>query len=107
MISAWASPFNIADSDRPSTLNQQRVKWMCLLGPLNVSPFHKQIYKYKSSVGTSDFWSFKVLSPNSEVWNIKFHFKMAAKKHEQNSNQSFIIKIIQQIQNGRQKSHKT
>ena len=40
-------------------------------------------------MGTSDFWNRNVRSPNSECWNLKFRFKMTAKKnHEQNSNLS-------------------
>ena len=35
-----------ANARRDTTFSQQRNKSMCLLGPLNVFPFHKQIYIY-------------------------------------------------------------
>ena len=55
--------------DSITTLSQQRDK--CVLGTLNAIPFDKKKYIYskvKSSVGTS------------EIWSLKFQFKMAAKK---------------------------
>ena len=79
---------------------------MCLLGPLNVFQFHKQLYIYiKVQTLRGDFWNLK-----SEFWSLKSKNPIqygCQKTHEQNSNQSVTIKKTNKIQTGRQKTHKT
>ena len=66
---------------------------MCLLGPLNVFPFHKQNrYLYTSTKALWGLLIDEICSPNSET-----PFQNGClKTHEQNFNQSVIIKITQQ-----------
>ena len=61
-----------------------------------VSISQTNIYLYKSTKAQWGLLIDEIWRPNSEVWNLKFQFKMAAKKTWKNS-KKIPIKITQQI----------